>query len=126
MYTKISLKFYIFCITIFFTIIFCSNANAIDDQELIINSLANRYGITRNEAMSVLFVAESEKAAKLCKFKLTKTFQTAKNAIVSNPRYKAPYDFIFKIPNDNNLNVKRYCQEWYNIAGPKQNNAYFQ
>lgn len=127
MKNKIRLKIFIIAILSLFNIIYCINANAIDTQEMTINILENMYRLNKEEAMTILFVAESEKASNLCNFKLTNNFYFVKKNIINNQKYNLPYEFILQIPNHNYLDVNKYCTDWYNIAGSRsQNKAFFQ
>lgn len=105
-------------------IFFCGNAKA-DDIDGVVQMLSNMYNMTSQESTIIVFVATSEKAAKLCNFDLNNNFYYSKNEIIKQNKYKDAYNLILDVPLYDNLDVNNYCNQWYEIAGPRTGSRAF-
>ena len=105
-------------------IFFCGSAKA-DDFDGVVQMLSNMYNLTSQESTIIVFVATSEKAAKLCNFDLTNNFYYSKNEIIKQNKYKDAYNLILDVPLYDNLDVNSYCNQWYKIAGPRTGSKAF-
>ena len=96
-----------------------------NDSEEVGKLLSKTYNLSVQETNIIMFTANSEKAAKLCNFELTENFYLVKNSIMKIDKYKNPYNMLLEVPFYDNLDVNSYCNQWYEIAGPRTGSKAF-
>ena len=105
-------------------ILFCHRSMA-NNSEDVGKLLSKTYNLSVQETNIIMFTANSEKAAKLCNFNLTENFYLVKNSIMKNNKYRNPYNMLLEVPFYDNLDVNSYCNQWYEIAGPRTGSKAF-
>ena len=89
-----------------------------DEESRMICELARKFGAPFYQTGVVFFVAGIEVSGRVCNFKFTEKFNTARMKARNSKNMIQVYDFIVANSSENFPNKKAWCQKSYSMFGP--------